>query len=200
MSDAVAVGFDVFEEFVFAEPFDDGFACFVSVEAEDEVGAADVGPAVLVADGSVGGHDVDDGQVVASADVVVVGVVGRRDLEEAGGELGFDVVAFWVGEGDVVVGDDGDWAVDDGESDGFADEGGGSGSRGFMATAVSPSMVSGRVVATVTWSTSRPSIMTESMRGYWRYQKWPSISCISTSSSASAVWVAGSQLTSRFPR
>ncbi len=71
-------------------------------------------------------------------------------------------------------------------------------SEGFTATAVSPSIVSGRVVATVTNSpVSAPS---SSTTGYFRYQKEPSTSRISTSSSASAVRVTGSQLTSRLPR
>jgi len=49
------------------------------------------------------------------------------------------------------------------------------GSAGFMATAVSPSMVSGRVVATVTCSTFPPSRTTGSTRGYLMYQKKPAM-------------------------
>ena len=64
------------------------------------------------------------------------------------------------------------------------------GSSGCTATPVSPSMVSGRVVAT-TMCSSLPSI------GYLKYQRWPLTSRDSTSRSEIAVSILGSQLTSR---
>ena len=67
------------------------------------------------------------------------------------------------------------------------------GSRGLIPIPVSPSIVSGRVVATVMCPEPSSS-------GYCRYQKNPSTSSISTSSSESAVWEAGSQFTNRLPR
>ena len=62
-------------------------------------------------------------------------------------------------------------------------------SRELTATAVSPSNVSGRVVATITHSFLRPSLT-----GYRMCQRWPvSFSC-SLSSSDSAVQQRGHQL------
>ncbi len=66
------------------------------------------------------------------------------------------------------------------------------GSFGFIATAVSPNIVSGLVVATVI--NPEPS-----SNGYLRYHIEPSTSSISTSSSANAVIVTGSQLTNLLP-
>ncbi len=74
------------------------------------------------------------------------------------------------------------------------------GSLGFIATAVSPSIVSGRVVATVTYSMVCPPTVTDCSSGYRMYQKCPCTVSCSTSSSASTVCVAGSQFTSRLPR
>lgn len=59
-------------------------------------------------------EDVDLRQVVGLTHGVVVGVVSRRDLNEAGTEVGVDVPIL----------KDGDLAVDDGELDGLAHEGG----------------------------------------------------------------------------
>ena len=66
-------------------------------------------------------------------------------------------------------------------------------SAGFTATAVSPSIVSGRVVAIVI-NSSDPSI------GYLKCQKEPASSEYSTSTSESAVLHPGHQLIMRFPR
>ena len=55
---------------------------------------------------------------------------------------------------------------------------------------VSPSIVSGRVVATTMNSSALPSI------GYLKYQRWPFTSRDSTSRSEIAVSILGSQLTS----
>ena len=62
-----------------------------------------------------------------------------------------------------------------------------------MATAVSPSMVSGRVVAS-------SSISPVSLTGYSRCQKLPSFSSYSTSASEMEVLQCGHQLTMRLPR
>ena len=66
-------------------------------------------------------------------------------------------------------------------------------SEGWTATAVSPSIVSGRVVAT--WSDSP-----EPATGYLIVQIWPACSTYSISSSATAVRSCTSQLTRRLPR
>ncbi len=52
-------------------------------------------------------------EVVALAGGVVVGIVGRGHLHDAGAEGGIDEEA---------VGDDGDFAADEGDDDGFSDE------------------------------------------------------------------------------
>ena len=62
-----------------------------------------------------------------------------------------------------------------------------------MATAVSPNIVSGLVVATVI-------VPEPSLSGYFKYHILPSTSRITTSSSAMAVFVFGSQFTRRRPR
>ena len=105
------------------------------LDREAGVRAAGRGDAAVLADG------LDGLQPVGAADVEVGEVVGRRDLEGAGAELGVDAL----------VGDD------------LAARGPSSGSvavlptrslyrssSGCTATAVSPSIVSGRVVAMVT--------------------------------------------------
>ena len=63
--------------------------------------------------GAVGVQEVDHGQVVAEAGLVVVGVVGGGDLDAAGAEGGVDEFA---------VGDDGDLAVGEREVDLLADQ------------------------------------------------------------------------------
>ena len=70
----------------------------------------------LIADGPVGAHDVDDLEVVAQADLPVVGIVRRSDLQETGGVAGLGVGAVGVGHDDVVVGDDRDHPIDDGQT------------------------------------------------------------------------------------
>ncbi len=64
-------------------------------------------------------------------------------------------------------------------------------SFGFTATAVSPSIVSGLVVAIVTWPSST--------KGYLKNHRLPPTSSLDTSKSESAVWRAMSQLTSLSP-
>ena len=59
---------------------------------------------------------------MAQADLPVVGVVGRGDLEEARGEPGLGVGAVGVGHHHVVVGDDRDLAADDRQGHGLADQ------------------------------------------------------------------------------
>ncbi len=86
---------------------------------------------------AVVGEYADDGQVMALADLEVVGVVGRGDLHDAG-------ALVHVG---VLIADDGDLLVQQGQDDMAAVQMGIAGSSPLMATAVSPSMVSGRVVA-----------------------------------------------------
>ena len=64
--------------------------------------------------------------------------MSRGDLDKAGAKVGIDVPIL----------KDGNLAVDDGKLDGLTHEAAFSGSFGETATPVSPSMVSGRVVAT----------------------------------------------------
>ncbi len=130
MTHAMRVGLDIFEQVVGAEPIDDRLARFVAVHAQQRFEKLIVAgpapffhrPAVVFADRTIGRHDVDDRQVVALADLVVVRIVGGGDLQEAAGELGLLVARFGVGHDDVVVVDDGDHAVDDGQADVPADE------------------------------------------------------------------------------
>ena len=79
----VAVGLHIFEQVVFAEPFDDRLAGIVTVHAEQEPGVAGVYPAVLVADRCVGRKDVYHVKPMPFADFPVVGVVRRGDLQVA---------------------------------------------------------------------------------------------------------------------
>ena len=82
----------------------------------------------------------DHGQVVAAAGFEIVRVVRRRHFDHAGAEFG-------IGQ---IVEDDGNLAIHQRQLDGLAVQVEYSASSlGLMATAVSPSMVSGRVVATV---------------------------------------------------
>ena len=101
------------------ELFDDLLARGLSCESYEEFGVADVFPAVLVADGGVGRHDVDGGEVVSPADLPVVGVVGRCDFEETRRELRLWIcrfLAFSCGHDDVVVLDDRDVPSNEGQS------------------------------------------------------------------------------------
>ena len=88
------------------EPLDDGLAALVAVHA-GELAVAFDDHRVLV-------EDVDLRQVVSLTHGVVVGVVGRRDLNEAGAEVGVDMPIL----------KDGNLAVDDRQHDGLAHEGG----------------------------------------------------------------------------
>ena len=97
---------------------DDQLARLVAVEAV-EVGelvgracALPEGGVVLERDPGAGVHDVDRGEAGALADLPVVEVVGRGDLDRAGALLG-------VGVG---VGDDRDAPPDQRQADGLADE------------------------------------------------------------------------------
>ncbi len=91
-------------------------------------------------------HNVDHRQRVALADLEVVRVVRRRDLDRAGAELGIDVR----------IGDDGNHSADERQLDARADQ--------MLVTRivrvhrdpVSPSIVSTRVVATTTAPSPSP--------------------------------------------
>ncbi len=151
MLDAVAIGLLAFEEVdargaaggaaaaagvadvAGFELGDDELAGLFAAFANEHVGRAGLGgvaPAVLVADGPVRSHDVDHGELVRDAQVVVVGIVRGRDFEEAGGELGLRitlgcllVIPHRGGQNDILVFDDGDDAPDDRELDEDAAEG-----------------------------------------------------------------------------
>ena len=85
-------------------------------------------------------HDVDLRQVVALAGFEIVGIVGGRHLHRAGAEFGLRQF----------VGDDGDLAIHQRQLHASCRAGACSARLSALtATAVSPSMVSGRVVATV---------------------------------------------------
>ena len=104
--DGVIEVLDVIEQVVLLEPLDDGLAALVAVQA-GELAVAFDDHRVLV-------EDVDLRQVVSLTHGVVVGVVGRRDLDKAGAEVGVDMPIL----------KDGDLTVDDGKLDGLAHEGG----------------------------------------------------------------------------
>ena len=104
--DGVIEVLDVIEQVVLLEPLDDGLAALVAVHA-GELAVAFDDHRVLV-------EDVDLRQVVSLTHGVVVGVVGRRNLNEAGTEVGVDMPIL----------KDGDLTVDDGKLDGLAHEGG----------------------------------------------------------------------------
>ena len=104
--DGVVVLLDVVEQAVLVEPLDDGLAALVAVHAGEL--------AVALDDHRVLVEDVDLRQVVGLTHGVVVGVVGRGDLDEARAKVGVDMPIL----------KDGDLAVDDGKLDGLAHEGG----------------------------------------------------------------------------
>ena len=104
--DGVIEVLDVIEQVVLLKPLDDGLAALVTVHAGKL--------AVTLDDHRVLVEDVDLRQVVGLAHGVIVGVVGRRDLNEAGAKVGVDMPIL----------KDGDLAVDDGELDGLAHKGG----------------------------------------------------------------------------
>ena len=104
--DGVIEVLDVIEQTVLVKPLDDGLAALVAVHAGEL--------AVALDDHRVLVEDVDLRQVVGLTHGVIVGVVGRGDLNEAGTEVGVDMI----------VGEDGNLTVDDGEHDGLTHEGG----------------------------------------------------------------------------
>ena len=104
--DGVIELFDVIEQAVLLKPLDDGLAALLAVHAGEL--------AVTLDDHRVLVEDIDLRQVVGLTHGVVVGVVGRGDLDEAGAKVGIDVPIL----------KDGNLAVDDGELDGLTHEGG----------------------------------------------------------------------------
>ena len=94
------------EQVVLLEPLDDGLAALVAVHASKL--------AVALDDHRVLVEDIDLRQVVSLTHGVIVGVVGRGDLNEAGTKVGIDMPIL----------KDGDLTVDDGKLDGLAHEGG----------------------------------------------------------------------------
>ena len=106
MHDGMIVLLDVVEQVVLLEPLDDGLAALVTVHTGELAVAFD--------DHSVLVEDVDLRQVVGLTHSVVVGVVGRGDLDEAGAKVGVDVPIL----------KDRNLAVDDRQHDGLAHEGG----------------------------------------------------------------------------
>ena len=104
--DGVVEVLDVIEQAVLLKPLDDGLAALVAVHAGEL--------AVTLDDHRVLVEDIDLRQVVGLTHGVVVGVVGRGDLDEAGAKVGIDVPIL----------KDGDLAVDDGELDGLTHKGG----------------------------------------------------------------------------
>ncbi len=111
MLDAVAVGLGLFEECFVAdgaglELFDNELAGLGHLLADEDVRAAQIGPAVLVADPAVGGHHINKSFVLTASEsvhsffvtlveIVIIGVVGRGDFEEPRSELGLGVVGFF---------------------------------------------------------------------------------------------------------
>ena len=104
--DGVVVILDMVEQIVLLEPLDDGLAALLAGHAGKLTIALD-DHRVLI-------EDVDLRQVVGLTHGVIVGVVGRGDLDKAGAKVGVDVPIL----------KDGDLAVDDGKLDGLAHEGG----------------------------------------------------------------------------
>ena len=106
MHNGVIEFFDVIEQVVLLKPLDDGLAALVAVHAGKL--------AIALDDHRVLVENVDLRQVVGLTHGVIVGVVGRGDLDKAGAKVGVDMPIL----------KDGDLAVDDGELDGLAHEGG----------------------------------------------------------------------------
>ena len=104
MHDRVLDVLDVVEQAVLLEPCHNGLAGLVAGHTGELAVALD-NDGMLV-------EDVDLGQVVGGAHGVVVGVVGGGHLDEAGAEVSVDVV----------VGENRDLAVDDGQHDRLAHE------------------------------------------------------------------------------
>ena len=104
--DGVVVLLDVVEQAVLLKPLDDGLAALVAVHAGKL--------AVALDDHRVLIKDIDLRQVVSLTHGVIVGVVGRGDLDKTGTKVGVDMPIL----------KDGNLAVDDGELDGLTHEGG----------------------------------------------------------------------------
>ena len=104
--DGVIKVLDVIEQVVLLEPLDDGLAALVAVHTGEL--------AVALDDHRVLVEDVDLRQVVSLTHGVVVGVVGRRNLNKAGTKVGVDMPIL----------KNGDLAVDDGELDGLTHKSG----------------------------------------------------------------------------
>lgn len=131
--DRVAVRDDLLKKALFLQPPDHFLPGLEPVEAGE--GTA------LPADRPVGVEDVDRGETVALSDLPVHGVVGGGDLEDPGPELGVHLLRS----------DDGEPAPEKGRAAVFPMRPWYRSSWGFTARPVSPSIVSGRVVATVTY-------------------------------------------------
>ena len=106
MHDGVVEVLDVIEQVVLLEPLDDGLAALVAVHTGEL--------AVALDDHRVLVEDVNLRQVVSLTHGVIIGVVGRGNLNEAGAKVGVNVPIL----------KDRDLAVDDREHDGFTHEGG----------------------------------------------------------------------------
>ena len=94
VSDRMLVVPDRFQKSLRLEPVDDRDSSVLSTHAEERPGLVGhpVAPAELVGDRAVGRHHVDDRKFVPETDVPVVGIMGRRDLEEAGGHRRLGIV------------------------------------------------------------------------------------------------------------
>ena len=104
--DGVIEVLDVIEQVMLLKPLDDGLAALLAGHAGEL--------AVALDDHRVLVEDIDLRQVVSLTHGVVVGVVGRGDLDKAGAKVGVDMPIL----------KDGDLTVDDGKLDGLAHEGG----------------------------------------------------------------------------
>ena len=104
--DGVVVVLDVIEQIMLLKPLNDGLAALLTSHTGEL--------AIALDDHRVLVEDIDLRQVVGLTHGVVVGVVGRGDLDKAGAKVGVDVPIF----------KDGDLAVDDGKLDGLTHEGG----------------------------------------------------------------------------
>ena len=99
----------------------------------------------------LGVHDVRHRQAVPQPDLEVVGIVGRGDLDRAGTEFGVDVL----------VGDDDQLPLENGCGSVLPTRWRYRSSSGCTAMAVSPSIVSTRVVATTMWVRRRRASRSE---------------------------------------
>ena len=104
--DGVIEVLDVIEQVMLLKPLNDGLAALVAVHAGKL--------AVALNDHRVLIEDIDLRQVVGLTHSVIVGVVGRGDLDKTGAKVGVDMPIF----------KDGDLAIDDGELDGLTHKGG----------------------------------------------------------------------------